>query len=107
MNRKIQTYGLISTAALGIRSTHMITPKKSLKSKVKNEECKESIVVQLERITKKESIKVKDDKVTSFSRLATIEKKKVGNKRPMPYEITYQVKLVDSKILTKMINSTP
>ena len=93
LNQKVQTYGLISTAALGIRSTHMIATKKCLKFKVKNEEYKENIVIQLERITKEESIKVKDDKVTNFSILATREKKKVANKRPMPYEITEQGKI--------------
>ena len=55
----------------------MITPKKSLKFKVQNEEYKENIVIQLERITKAKSIKVKDDNVTNFSILANKEKKKV------------------------------
>ena len=64
----------------------MITPKKCLKFKVKNEEYKENIVIQLERITKEESIKVKDDEITNLSILATREKKKLGNKRPIPYE---------------------
>ena len=47
LNRKVQTCGIISTAALGIRSSHMITPEKSLKFKIKNEEYKENIVIQL------------------------------------------------------------
>ena len=76
LNRKVQTYGLTSTAALGITSTHTITRKKSLNFKVKNEEYKENIFIQLERITEEESIKVKDDKVTNFSILGTREKKK-------------------------------
>ena len=42
-------------------------------------------------MTKEESIKVKDGKVTNFSILATREKRKVGNKRPMPHEIMDQV----------------
>ena len=29
LNRKVQTYGLISTTPIGIRSTHMVTPKKT------------------------------------------------------------------------------
>ena len=70
----------------------MIKSKKSLKFKVKNEEYKGNIVIQLERITKEESTKVKDNKVTNFSILATRKKKKVGNKRPMSYEIIDQVK---------------
>ena len=93
LNRKVQTYQLISTAALGIRSTNMITPKKSFKINVQNEEYKENIVIQLERLTKEESIKVKDDKVSNFSILATREKKKIGNKRSIPYEIIDQVKI--------------
>ena len=44
-------------------------------------------------MTKKESIKVKDNKVISFYILATREKKKVGNKRLMPYEIIDLVKI--------------
>ena len=80
-------------ATLGIRLTHMITPKRSLKFKVKNEEYKENIVIHLERITTNESIKIKDSKVTNFSILATREQKRVGNKRPMPYEIVDQVKI--------------
>ena len=71
----------------------MITPKRSLKFKVKNEEYKENIVIHLERITTNESIKIKDSKVTNFSILATREQKRVGNKRPMPYEIVDQVKI--------------
>ena len=50
---------------------------------MKNKKYKENIVIQLERITKEESIKVKDDKVANFSILATREKRKVGNKRLM------------------------
>ena len=64
-------------AALAIRSTHLITPQKSLKLKVKNKEYKENIVIQLEKITKEEPIKLKDDKVTkvtNFSILATRER---------------------------------
>ena len=71
----------------------MITPQKSLKFKVQNKKYKKNIVIQLERITKDESMKVKDDKVTNFSILTTTEKKKVGNKRPMPHEIIDQVKI--------------
>ena len=93
LNRKVQTYELISTVAVGITSTHMVTPQKALKFKVLNEEYKENIVIQLERIIKYGSIKVKDDKVTNFSILATREQKKVGKKRPMSYEIIDQVKI--------------
>ena len=65
----------------------------SLKFKVQNEEYKENIIIQLERITNQEPIKVKDDKVTNFSILATREQNKVGNKRPMSYKIIDQIKI--------------
>ena len=93
LNRKVQTYGLISAVPAGTSPAHMITYQKSLKFKVQNEEYKENIAIQLERIKKEESVKVKDDKVTNFSILATGEKKKVGNKRSMPHEIIDQVKI--------------
>ena len=93
LNTKVQTYGLISTAPAGTSPMHMITPPKSLKFKVQNKEYKENIVIQLERITKKESIKVKDNKITNFLILATREKKKVGNKRPMLHKVIDQVKI--------------
>ena len=92
LNRKVQTYGLISTAPAGTRLMHMVTPQKSLKFKVQNEEYKENII-QLERITNQEPVKVKDDKVTNFSILATREQNKVGNKRRIPYEIIDQIKI--------------
>ena len=71
----------------------MITFEKNLKFKIQSEEYKENIVIQLEKITKEETIKLKDDKVTNFSILATREKKKVGKKMSMPYEIIDQVKI--------------
>ena len=82
----------------------MITPTRSLKFKVQNEEYKENIVIQLERITNQEPIKVKDDKVTNFSILATREKNKVGNKRSMPYEIIDQIKVGRLQISIDMIS---
>ena len=93
LNRKVQTYGLISTTSAGTSLTHMITPQKSLKFKAQNEEYKENIAIQLEKITKEESIKVQDNKVSNFSILATRGKKKVGNKRLMPHKIIDQVKI--------------
>ena len=50
LNRKVQTYGLISTASAGAKLMHMVK-KKSLQLKVQNEEYKENIIIQLERIT--------------------------------------------------------
>ena len=93
LNRKVQTYKLISTLPEGTSLIHMITPKKSFKFKVQNGEYRENIVIQLERITKEGSIKVKENKVTNFAILATREKKKVGNIRLIPHEIIYQVKI--------------
>ena len=43
LNRKVQTYGLISATALGIRSTHMITPKKVLNLKLKTKSTKKTL----------------------------------------------------------------
>ena len=69
----------------------MITQKKSLKFKVEKGEYKENIVIPLERVTKKQ-IKVKNNKVTNFSILATKEQNKARNKRSVPYEIIEQEK---------------
>ena len=93
LNRKLQTYGMITTAPAGIKSTHMVTPKISLKFNVPKEEYKENVVIQLERITSENSINVKDDKVTNFSILATRQQSRVGNKRTMPYETIDHVKI--------------
>ena len=65
----------------------------SLKFKVQNEEYKENIIIQLERITNQEPIKVKDNKVTNFSIFETREQKKLGNKRPMSYESIDEIKI--------------
>ena len=75
LKRKVQTYGLTSTAPVGTRLMHMVTPQKSLKFKVQNDEYKENIIIQLQRITNQDPIKVKDDKVSNFSILATREQK--------------------------------
>ena len=80
LNRDVQTYGLISAASAGTMSTHMVTSQKSLKFKVQNEDYKENIIIQLERITNQEQIKVKDDKVTNYFILVTRKQNKVGNK---------------------------
>ena len=58
----------------------MVTSQKSLKFKVQNEDYKENIIIQLERITNQEQIKVKDDKVTNYFILVTRKQNKVGNK---------------------------
>ena len=62
---------MITTAPAGIKSTHILTPKKSLKFNVQKEEYRENVVIQLERITSEKPINVKDGKVTNFSILAT------------------------------------
>ena len=63
----------------------MITQKNPPNFKVEKDEYKENIVIQLKRITKKETIKAKNNKTTNFSILATKEQNKVENKRSMPY----------------------
>ena len=43
LNRKVQIYGLISMAPLGLRSTHMITSKKALNLKFKTKNIKKTL----------------------------------------------------------------
>ena len=59
LNRKVQTYGMTVTAPGGIKSTHMVTLKKRLKFNVQKEEYRESVIVQLERITSQKPYKCK------------------------------------------------
>ena len=84
---------MIAIAPAGIKSIHMVTPKKSLKFNVQKEEYRENVVIQLERITSQKTINVKDGKVTNFSILATRQQNRVGNKKTIPYEITDQIKI--------------
>ena len=84
---------MITTAPAGIKSTYMVSPKKSLKFNVQKEEYRENVVIQLERITSKKPINIKDGEVTNFSILATRQQNRVGNKRTMPYEIIDHVKI--------------
>ena len=84
---------MITTVPAGIKLTHMVTPKKSLKFNVQKEEYRENVVIQLERITSETPINAKDGKVTNFSILATRQQNRVGNNRMIPYEIIYHVKI--------------
>ena len=43
LNRNVQIYGLISIAPSGLRSTHMITPKKALNLKFKTKNIKKTL----------------------------------------------------------------
>ena len=45
LNRKVQTCGMITTAPAGIKSTHMVTPQKSLKFNVQKQEYSENVVI--------------------------------------------------------------
>ena len=107
LKRKVQTYGLTSTAPVGTRLMHMVTPQKSLKFKVQNDEYKENIIIQLQRITNQDPIKVKDDEVSNFSILATREQKKAANKRPMSYEIIDQIKIGELQNFYRYNNLNP
>ena len=67
--------------------------KKSLKFRVEINEYKENIVIQLEKITKKETIKGKNNGITNFLILPTKDQNKVGNKKSMSYKIIEQVEI--------------
>ena len=45
LNKKVQTYGLISTGGIGLKSRGLITPKTSLKFNVLEKKYKEKIVL--------------------------------------------------------------
>ena len=67
LNKKLQTYGLISILAIGIKTTNLIRPENSLKLRVLNNKYMNHIVLQLEDIRKPGKIETKGVKVTNFS----------------------------------------
>ena len=67
LNKKLQTYGLISISAIGIKTTNLIRPENSLKLRVLNNKYMNHIVLQLEDIRKPGKIEAKGVKVTNFS----------------------------------------
>ena len=66
LNRKVQTYCMTVAAPGGIKSTHMVTLKKRLKFNVQKEEYRESVIVQLERITSQKPYKCKEWQSNKF-----------------------------------------
>ena len=67
LNKKLQTYGLISISAIGIKTTNLIRPENSLKLRVLNNKYMNHIVLQLEDIRNPGKIETKGIKVTNFS----------------------------------------
>ena len=82
LNKKLQIYSLISTSAIGIKTTHLVRPSNSLKFQVMNNK---NLTLNLEDIKEPGKIKTKDAKVTNFSILST--KRKTGLKIKRSYEI--------------------
>ena len=71
LNKKLQIYGLISTSAIGIKTTNLIRPENSLKFRVLYNKYMDHIVLQLEDIRKPGKIETKDAKVIIFLILST------------------------------------
>ena len=94
LTKKLQIYGLISTSAVGIKTTNSITPKYSLNFRVLNNKYMHHIVLQLEGIRKPGKIEKKDAKVTNFSILSTKPKRKVGSKRNMSSQLVDEFRIV-------------
>ena len=94
LNKKLQIYGLISTSAIGIKTTNLIRPENSLKFRVLYNKYMDHIVFQLEDIRKPGKIETKDAKVTNSSILPTKPKRKVGSKRKMSYQLVDEFRIV-------------
>ena len=95
LNKKLKIYGSISTSAVGIQETvNFVRPESSLKFNVVNSKNMDHIVLQLEDIRKPMKIETKDAKVTNFSILSTKQKRRIGSKANMPYQIIDEVKIV-------------
>ena len=62
---------MISTDAIELKATELISPANSLKFNVLEKKHKEKIVFQLEDIRNKQKIDIKDKKITNFSILST------------------------------------
>ena len=78
LNKKLQIYDVISTSAIGIKTTNLIRSRNSLKFRVIHNKYMDHIVLQLEDIKKPGKIERKDTKVTNFSILSTKPKRKLG-----------------------------
>ena len=95
LNKKLQIYGLISTSAIGIKTTNLIRPGNNLKFRVLYNKCMDHVVLQLEDIRKPRKIEAKDAKVTNFSILSTKPEGKVGSKRKMSYLLVDEFRIID------------
>ena len=94
LNTELQIYGLISTSAIGIKTTNLIRPENSLKFRVLYYKYMDHIVLRLEDIRKSEKIETKDAKVSNFSILSTKPKRNVGSKRKMSYQLVDEFRTV-------------
>ena len=94
LNKKLQIYGLISTSAIGVKTTNLIRAENSLEFRVLYNKQMDHIVFQLEDIKKTGKIEAMDAKVTSFSILSTKPKRKVGCKRKMSYQLVDEFRIV-------------
>ena len=92
--KKPQVYDLISTSAVGIKTTNLIRPENSLKFRVLRNKFMDHIVLQLEDIRKPGKIETKDAKVTSFSILSAKPKRKFGSKRTMFNQLVDEFRIV-------------
>ena len=104
LTKKLQIYSLISTSAIGIKTTNSITPKNSLKFRVLNNKYMDHIVLQLEGIRKPGKIEKKDAKVTNFSILSTKPKRKVGSKRNMSSQLVEEFRTVGLQNYNVFVN---
>ena len=87
LNKKLQIYDLISTSAISIKITNLITPENSLKFRMLHNKYMDHIVRQLEDVRKPGKIETKDSKVINVSILSTKPKRKVSSKRKMSYQL--------------------
>ena len=94
LNKKLQIYGLILTAAIGIKTTNLIRPENCWKFRVLYNKYMDRIVLQLDDIRKPGKIETKDAKVTIFKILSTWPKRKVGSKEKMSYQVADEIRIV-------------
>ena len=78
----------------GIKTTNLIRPESSLKSKVVHSKYMDHIVLQLKDIRKPGKIETKDTKVTNSSILSTKPKRKVDSKGKMSYQVVDEIRIV-------------
>ena len=81
MIKKLQIYCLISTPAIGIKTTQLVRPSDSLKFRVMNNKILTQLILSLEDIKEPGKIKTKGTKVTNFSILSAKRKTITGLKR--------------------------